>query len=125
MDYLTFLSILEDPLPWIAVLLIIGLALASVGFLWFFRVKRLLVLKDIACPEVKRRAVVELIAQLGEPGGYHDVRRCYLLELGKNLNCHKACLMAPEVLTAPFLVVKKLWSIAFVTQERRGPSDSF
>ena len=108
MDYLTFLSILEGPLPWIAVLLIIGLALAFVGFLWFFRVRRLLFLKDIICPVVKRRAVVELIAEVGELGGYHDVRRCSLLELGKNLDCQKACLMAPEVLTAPFLVVKKL-----------------
>jgi len=109
MDYLTFLSsALENPLLGIAALLIIGLALAFLGLLWFFRVRRLLVLKDITCPEVKRRAVVELIAQLGEPGGYHDVRRCSLLELGKNLDCQKACLMAPEVLTAPFLVVKKL-----------------
>ena len=109
MDYLTFLSsILEAPLPWIAVLLIIGFALAFVGFLWFFRVKRLLVLKDIACPEVKRRAVVELIAQVGELEGYDDVRRCSLLELGKDLNCQKVCLTAPEVFQAPFLLVKKL-----------------
>ena len=69
MDYLTFLPLLEDPLLWITALIIIGSALAFMGFLWFFRVRRLLVLKDITCPDVKRRAVVELIAQLGELGG--------------------------------------------------------
>lgn len=102
-------SMLEDPLPWIiAALTIMGPAFAFMGFLWFFRVKRLLFLKSISCPVVKRRAAVELIAQVGELGDYHDVRGCSLLELEKDLNCHKACMAAPEVLKAPYIVVRKL-----------------
>ena len=81
MDYL---FLLDEPLPWIiAALTILGPAFAFMGFLWVFRVRRLLFLKDISCPVVKRRAAVELIAQIGELGGYDDVRRCSLLQLEK------------------------------------------
>ena len=82
MDLSTFLSsILDDPLPWIiAALTIVGSAIAFLIFLWFFRVTRLIFLKSISCPEEKRRATVELIAQVGELGPYRHVRACSLRE---------------------------------------------
>jgi hypothetical protein len=64
-------SILDDPLAWIiAWLIVLILALSFVSFLWLFRVTRVVFLKDITCPETNRKAVVDLIAHVGELGPY-------------------------------------------------------
>jgi len=109
MNYSTFVSsMLDEPLPWlIAVLTIIGPALAFVGFLWLFRVKRLLFLKSIPCPEDKRGAMVELVAQVGETGPYRDVRRCSLRLEEKEISCRKTCLASPAAREAPYIAVRR------------------
>jgi len=99
---------LDDPLPWvIAVLIIGGTAIAFLAFLWFFRVTRLLVRKKISCPEERRRATVELITRVGELGPYRDVRSCTLRQGEKGFNCGKSCLTSSQVLEAPFLAIRK------------------
>lgn len=111
MDLFVLLSsMLEDPLPWIiAALTIIGPALAFMGFLWLFRVKQLVFLKSIRCPEDKREAMVELVAQVGETGSYRDVRRCSLRLEEKEITCRKTCLTSPAAREAPYIAVRRYY----------------
>lgn len=110
MDFSLLLSsMLDDPLPWmLAALTILIPAIGFLSFLWFFRATRLVFLKDISCPEEKRRATVELIAQVGESAPYRDVRACSLRKGEKAMTCRKGCLTSSAVLEAPFIIVRKL-----------------
>jgi hypothetical protein len=102
-------SMLDEPLAWvIAALTIMGPALGFMAFLWIFRVRRLTFIKSILCPKLNRRAAVELIAHVGDVGGYRDVRRCSLLEMEKSFDCHKDCLTLAEVFEAPYIGVRKV-----------------
>ncbi len=99
-------SVLDDPLPWaIAGIILGGTAIAFFTFLWFFRVIRLIVTKNLSCPEEKRRATVELIAQIGELGPYRDVRSCSLQEGG--ISCRKGCLTSSAAIEAPSLAIRR------------------
>lgn len=101
-------SFLDEPLAWIiAALTIVGPAIFFFLFLWFFRVNRLIFVKEISCPETKRRAVVELIAQVGEVGPYRGVHACSVLKGEKGIICGKSCLTSPAVIEAPFVMVSK------------------
>ncbi len=103
-----FLSMFDDPRPWIiSGLTIAGSAVGFLIFLWLFRVTRLIVRKKITCPEEKRRATVDFTTQVGEVGSYHDVISCSLQNGQKAIACRKACLSSPAVLEAPFLSIKK------------------
>jgi len=109
---------MEEPLPWIlAAFTLLFAAVGFVLFLWFFRVKRLVYLKSITCPERDRRATVTLIARVGESGAYRDVKSCSILEGEKELSCRKSCLTSPAVIAAPSIVAWKDWG------ERRSNSE--
>ncbi len=97
---------LDEPLPWvIAGLTLGGTAIAFFTFLWFFRVMRLKVTKNISCAEEKRQATVELITQIGELGPYRDVRSCSLQKRG--ISCRKGCLTSSAAIEAPFLAIRR------------------
>lgn len=101
--------LLDEPLAWtIAALTIVGPATFFLLFLWFFRVTRLIFVKEISCPETKRRAVVELLAQVGEMAPYRGVRACSVLEGQRGITCGGSCLSSSEVRKAPYIVVQKL-----------------
>lgn len=105
----SFAWMLDEPFPWLIAIFAIGIAaLAIVIFLWSFRVKRLVFLKSVVCPETKRRAAVELLAVAGDMRRYHDVRVCSLLGRREQIFCGKRCLISSEVRDAPFILVKKL-----------------
>lgn len=98
----------DDPFPWVfAGFVIFGSAIIFLIFLWLFRVRHLIFVKNIFCPERKRRAMVELVAQVGELGPYRDIRACSLEEGEKGVTCRKSCLTSPAVLEAPYISVKK------------------
>ena len=109
MDLLTlFLSMFDDPRTWIiAGLMIVGPAVGFLIFLWLFRVTRLIVRKNITCPEEKRRATVDFTTQVGELGSYRDVISCSLQNEQKATACRKGCFSSPAVLEASFLSIKK------------------
>jgi hypothetical protein len=113
MDLTVLMALLDDPLPWvIAVLTLGGMAMAIFGLLWFFRVTRLIMTKNIPCPEQRRWATVELIVRVGELGRYREVRSCSLQKEDKGFTCGKACLTSPQVLQAPLIGLRKeqtLW----------------
>ena len=104
----SFPFIFDDPYPWlIAAYLVVGPVIIFLIFLWLFRVRHLIFVKNIFCPERKRRAMVELVAQVGELGSYRDIRACSLEEGEKGVTCRKSCLTSPAVLEAPYISVKK------------------
>ena len=109
MDLLILLlSMFDDPRTWIiAGLMIVGPAVGFLIFLWLFRVTRLIVRKNITCPEEKRRATVDFTTQVGELGSYRDVISCSLQNEQKAIACRKGCLSSPAVLEASFLSIKK------------------
>jgi len=98
----------DDPFPWLfAGFFVVGPAIIFLIFLWLFRVRHLIFVKNIFCAERKRRAVVELVAQVGELGSYRDIRACSLEEGEKGVTCRKSCLTLPAVLEAPTISVEK------------------
>ncbi len=109
MDLLTlFFSMFDDPRPWItAGLTITGPAIGFLIFLWFFRVIRLIVKKNITCPEEKRRAMLDFTTQVGELGPYRDVISCSLQNGQKAIACGKGCLSSPAVVEAPFISIQR------------------
>jgi len=99
-------SALDDPLPWIiSGVTLGGTAIAIFSFLWFFRVIRLIVTKNVSCPEEKLRAEVEFITPIGELGPYRDVRSCSLQERG--ISCRKGCLTSSAAIEAPSLAIRR------------------
>ncbi len=99
----------DDPFPWVfAGFVVFGSAIIFLIFLWLFRVRYLIFIKNIFCAERKRRAVVELVAQVGELGSYRDIRACSLEEGEKGVTCRKSCLTSATVLEAPYISVRKL-----------------
>lgn len=107
-DPISISAILDEPLPWVlAAFTIAAPALSFFLFLWLFRITRKIFVKRITCPEQKRRAQVELIAQVGELGPYRDVRACSLLEGERVVTCRKGCLASSAVLETPFIIVTK------------------
>ena len=98
----------DDPFPWLfAGFVVFGSAIIFLIFLWLLRVRRLIFVKNIVCPERKRHAMVELVAQVGELGSYRDIRTCSLEEGEKGVTCQKCCLTFPAVIDAPYISVKK------------------
>ncbi len=108
MDLSTFLSsALDEPLPWvIAGLTILGPTVGFFIFLWLFRVTRRIITKNIYCPVDNRRATVEFLMRVGEPGPYCDVLSCSLQGKG-GVTCQKSCLTPVSVLNAPFIAIRK------------------
>lgn len=105
----SFAWMLDEPMPWLIAIVAIGVTALAIGiFLWSFRVKRLVFLKSVVCPETKRRAAVELLALSGGMQRYHDVRVCSLLGRQEIILCEKHCLVSSEVRDAPYIIVKKL-----------------
>lgn len=104
----SFPFIFDDPFPWVvAGYLIVAPGIIFLIFLWLFRVRYMIFVKNIFCPEKKRRARVELVAQVGELGSYRDIRACSLEEGGEGVTCRKSCLTLPPILKAPYISVKK------------------
>lgn len=102
------ISMLDDPRPWvIAGLTLGGTAAVFFAFLWFFRVTRLIVRKNISCPEGGRQAIVEFMARVGELGPYREVRSCSLQQGEKGITCRKGCLTSLAVLEAPLIAISK------------------
>ncbi len=99
----------DDHFPWVfAGFVIFGSAIIFLIFLWLFRVRHLIFVKNIFCPERKRRAMVELVAQVGELGSYRDIRACSLEEGEIGVTCRESCLTSATVLEVPYISVRKL-----------------
>ncbi len=103
-----FPFVFDDPFPGVVGgVLIVVPVVSFLIFLWLFRVKHVVIQKNIFCPYEERNATVELTAQEGQTGSYDDVRSCSLYECEEGPTCHRNCRTLPTVLEAPFIAVRR------------------